>query len=227
MDLDVDGLRPVATAPLPAGHGVQGWITVRAPQIIGLDHFTEDRLRLLDGLAYRASMAIQKAFLYRVQRESAHVANALLEFGRELVPAESETDALARACALVARMLRTPRAYVLLDDAEGGDVRIGASFGTDGSPGDLRFPSRLMRELAARSTEAFVLGHEQVMEVLTKAGIDITRTPAPLAIAPLALSGERLGFLIAASDSDEHEFEDLDLRLLAGMAHQAALLISR
>ncbi|HEX3454874.1 MAG TPA: diguanylate cyclase [Gaiellaceae bacterium] len=226
-DMDVDGLRPVATAPLPTGHGVQGWITVRAPQIIGLDHFTDDRLRLLDGLAYRASMAIQKALLYRVQRENAHVANALLEFGRELVPAASEADALACACELVARMLRMPRAYVLLDDAEGGDVRIGASFGTDGSTGDLRFPSRLMRELAARGDEAFVLGHEQVMDVLAKAGIDITRTPSPLAIAPLALSGERLGFLIAASDSDEHEFADLDLRLLAGMAHQAALLITR
>jgi GAF domain-containing protein len=84
-----------------------------------------------------------------------------------------------------------------------------------------------MRELAARGDEAFVLGHEQVMDVLAKAGIDITRTPSPLAIAPLALSGERLGFLIAASDSDEHEFADLDLRLLAGMAHQAALLITR
>jgi diguanylate cyclase (GGDEF)-like protein len=225
--IDVDGLRPVATAPLPTGHGVQGWITVRAPLIIGLDHFTDDRLRLLDGLAYRASMAIQKALLYRVQRESAHVANALLEFGRELVPAASEADALARACELVARMLRTQRAYVLLDDAEGGDVRIGASYGADDSTADLRFPSRLMRELAARGDEAFVLGHDQVMEVLTKARIDIARRPAPLAIAPLALSGQRLGFLIAASDSDDHEFAELDLRLLAGMAHQAALLIRR
>jgi diguanylate cyclase (GGDEF)-like protein len=226
-DIDVAALRPVATAPLPKGHGVQGWITVRAPKIVGLDHFTEDRLRLLDGLAYRASMAIQKALLYREQRESAHVANALLDFGRELAPAETEADALARACGLVARMLRTPRAYVLLDDAEGGDVRIGASFGTDGSERDLRFPPTLMRGLAAGEGEAFVLGHEQVTNVLTRAGVEITRTPSPLAIAPLALSGERLGFLIAASDSDEHEFDDLDLRLLEGMAHQAALPISR
>ena len=200
---------------------------MRAPQIIGLDHFTDDRLRLLDGLAYRASMALQKALLYREQRESAHVANALLDFGRELAPAESEADALSRACELVARMLRTPRAYVLLDDSSGGDVSIGASFGTDGSAGGLRFPSRLMRELAAGGDEAFVLGHKQVMDVLAQAGIDVTRTPSPLAIAPLALSGERLGFLIAASDSAEHDFEDLDLRLLAGMAHQAALLIAR
>src|SRR5207245_1510208 len=71
----------VARAPLPAGHGVKGWITVRAPAA-GLDHFTEERLRLLDGLAYRASMAIQKAGLYREQQENAQVANALLEFGR-------------------------------------------------------------------------------------------------------------------------------------------------
>jgi GAF domain-containing protein len=224
--IEASSLRPVATAPLPAGHGVKGWITVRAPAA-GLEHFTEERLRLLDGLAYRASMAIQKAVLYQEQQENAHVANSLLEFGREIAPAASEADALGKACEVVARTLRAPRAYVLLDDGASGDVRIGASFGTDESARELRFPADLMRRVLRRGTESFALSNEEVVEALAEAGIPITRPTAPLAVAPLALSGDRLGCLLAAGTGPEHEFDELDLRLLAGMAHQAALLIAR
>jgi diguanylate cyclase (GGDEF)-like protein len=56
-DLD---LREVAVAPLHEGYGVRGYLVVRAPA--GEEsHFTEERLSLLDGLAFRASMALQRA----------------------------------------------------------------------------------------------------------------------------------------------------------------------
>ena len=217
-------LKPVATAPLPQGHGITGWITVRAPGN-GLEHFTGERLRLLDGLAYRASMALQRALLYREQQESAQVANALLDFGREIAPAASESEALGKACELVARMLHAPRTYVLLDDASSGDVLVGAAHGVDDSARELRFPGDLMRGILTRDEESFVLGHDQVVDVLGRAGIPVTRTPSKLAVAPLALSGNRVGCILAAGSSPEHDFGEIDLRLLAGVAHQAALLI--
>jgi diguanylate cyclase (GGDEF)-like protein len=225
-DIEASSLKPVATAPLTVGHGVKGWITVRAPAA-GIEHFSEERLRLLDGLAYRASMAIQKGLLYREQQENAHVANALLDFGRELAPEASELEALAKASELVARMLGAPRAYVLLEDGASGDVRIGASFGTDESARELRFPAELMRKILGRGSESFVLSNEEVIEALTAANVDVTRAPAPTAVAPLALSGHRLGCILAVGAGPEHEFDELDLRLLGGMAHQAALLIAR
>jgi diguanylate cyclase (GGDEF)-like protein len=223
-DIEPARLRPVATAPLPAGHGVKGWITVRAPAA-GLEHFTEERLRLLDGLAYRASMALQKAVLYREQQENALVANALLEFGREVAPAKTEEDALSRASELVARMLDAPRAYVLLED-DSGDVAIGASYGTDESARELRFPGDLMRGLLD-GDEAFVLSGGAVSEMLSGAGIDVPRKPLPLVVSPLVLAGGRMGCIVAPGSEPEHEFSELDLRLLEGMARQAALLISR
>ena len=210
--------------PSPAGHGVKGWITVRAPAA-GLSHFTEERLRLLDGLAYRASMALQKAVLYREQQENALVANALLEFGREVAPAKTEEDALSRASELVARMLEAPRAYVLLED-DSGDVAIGASYGTDESARELRFPGDLMRGLLD-GDEAFVLSGGAVSEMLSGAGIDVPRKPLPLVVSPLVLAGGRMGCIVAPGSEPEHEFSELDLRLLEGMARQAALLISR
>ena len=72
-----------AIAPLDSGFGIRGWITVRAPGD-ELDHFTEERLRLLEGLAYRASVALQKTVLLQSEQESAEVTGALLEFSRRL-----------------------------------------------------------------------------------------------------------------------------------------------
>ncbi|HST25388.1 MAG TPA: diguanylate cyclase, partial [Gaiellaceae bacterium] len=222
--IPADELKSVAAAPLPVGPGVKGWITVLAPEA-GIEHFTEERLRLLDGLAYRASMAIQKALLYREQQQEAHVANALLEFGRAIAPSATESDVLGKACELVARMLQVPRAYVLLDDAASGDVLIGASYGTDESARELRFPTDLIRRIVARDDESFALSHEEVLELMEEAGIHVDRAPAELAVAPLSLSGDRVGCILAAGG--EKDFTELDLRLLAGMAHQAALLIPR
>jgi diguanylate cyclase (GGDEF)-like protein len=223
-DLPASSLKPVATAPLPEGHGVRGWITVRAP-VAGLKHFSEERLRLLDGLSYRASMAIQRARLYREQQENAQIANALLEFGRAIAPAPTEREALYRACEVVSKMLESPRVYVLLEDAASGDVVIGAAYGVDGSAGELRFPGDLMREILDRGSEAFVLSHYEVRDALSRSGIPVTRVPVPVAVAPLALHGSRVGCILAPAPEGADGFDDVRLRLLAGMAHQAALLI--
>ena len=75
--------KAAAIAPLHAGFGVRGWISVRAPEG-DLGHFTDERLRLLEGLSYRASVALQKSVLLQSEQASAEVASALLEFSRRL-----------------------------------------------------------------------------------------------------------------------------------------------
>src|SRR5262249_566131 len=75
--------RPCAVAPLHSGFGVRGWITVRAPEG-DLSHFSDESLRLLEGLSYRASVALQKSVLLESEQASAEVASALLEFSRRL-----------------------------------------------------------------------------------------------------------------------------------------------
>ena len=66
-------LGPVAVAPLPSGHGVRGWLMVGRP-MSGERGLTDERLRLLEGLSYRAAMALQKARLARHREQSLHVA---------------------------------------------------------------------------------------------------------------------------------------------------------
>jgi len=226
-DIPATQLRPVATAPLPPGHGVKGWITARAPAA-GLEHFVDERLRLLDGLAYRASMALQKAQLFERQRENAHVANTLLEFGRELAPAASEAEGLGKACELVARMLGAARTYVMMEDTESGYVLIGASYGADPAVETVRFPVGLVAALLEGRGGAFTLAADEVAETMARHGVMVDgREAVPLAVASLSLSGNRLGCLVAAAPCEDDEFSELTLRLLEGMADQASLLIAR
>src|SRR5581483_4489109 len=83
---------PLVVAPLPLD-GVRGWLTLRDVETLVL---TEQRIRLLRGICYQTSVALQKAQLYREQKENAEIANALLEFGREIASAEGLDDVLAR-----------------------------------------------------------------------------------------------------------------------------------
>ncbi len=208
-----------AVAPLHPGYGVNGWIQLRASED-DLSHFTDERLRLLEGLSYRASVALQKALLYRGQQESAEVANALLEFGRELATADGRDEVLSRIVQLAARMLDAPRSYVFLEDPEAGSVRMGAAFGI-GPAHDLSFPRETLRPLL-EAPEPFVLTPEQIKHIEGAGAATV-----PLAVAPLGLPEGRLGCIVAAAPGAEHEFPERKLRLLAGIADQATLALSR
>jgi len=67
---DQAAIAPLAVAPLPSGHGVRGWLFVARPTS-GERGFTDERLRLLEGLSYRSAMALQKARLGRDREQGA------------------------------------------------------------------------------------------------------------------------------------------------------------
>src|SRR5258708_18729388 len=97
-----------ACARLPEGLGVRGWVALREPSE-DPSVFTDDRLRLLDGMAYRLSMALQKSALYREQQESAQIASALLEFARALVEADGDVhERIVEGAATILDVPETP-----------------------------------------------------------------------------------------------------------------------
>jgi GAF domain-containing protein len=99
-----------ASAPLPEGDGIHGRI------VVGPCELDEDRERLLAAFAYQASVALQKARLYRKQREAAEVANALLDASREIATAESPDEVLRRSAEVTARVLGTSRAALWVSE---------------------------------------------------------------------------------------------------------------
>ena len=124
-------IRSAAIAPLNAGYGIRGWITVRAPAD-DLGHFTGERLRLLEGLAYRASVALQKTVLLQSEQESAEITAALLEFSRRL--AGTGADGLRRRIVeLAGEMLGSPRTWLWLERGRPGSFAIEAAWREDGA----------------------------------------------------------------------------------------------
>jgi diguanylate cyclase (GGDEF)-like protein len=204
------------SAPLAEGDGIRGRV------VVGVEHLDDDRERLLASFAYQLSVALQKARLYWKQLEAAEIANALLEAGRELATAESPEEVLGRSVEVTARVLSTKRASLWIEEeGEPHDLIARASFGygRDADPaGRRRFPHALAHRWLER-TEPFVIEPSEIANI---EGVDPERI-ARFVVAPLRLEGSRVGALTATIE--DREIDDRELRLLAGLAHQAKLAI--
>jgi diguanylate cyclase (GGDEF)-like protein len=204
-----------AIAPLDAGFGIRGWITVRAPDD-DLARFADERLRLLEGLAYRASVALQKTVLLQSEQESAEVTGALLEFSRRLA-GTAAGDLRGRIVELAGEMLGSSRTWLWLEQGRPGTFAIEAAWREDGA-----------RPMVPLGSVVELAGTRQALErgtpfVLAPGASDLV--PAgdePLAVAPVVLPSGRIG-CIAATVSEA--FPERMLRLLAGIANQASLAL--
>ena len=189
--------------PLTFGTRVVGVIVISK---LGLNQFDEDDVRLIEVLAGHAAVALENAGLYEAARREADRATALLEFSRQLSSAEGMDAVVDRIVELSARTLGSPRASLWYQDAVGGDVHVRATHGypelDEGRLGRMTFPGELTHE------EPFVITGE-----------------FQAAIAPLTLDGGRLG-CIAVAPPTNGTFNERQLRLLAGIAHQSKLALT-
>ena len=219
-------LTDIAVAPVNPGGGRKGWICVRRPEG-RKDHFTDERLILLAGLSSHASMALQKALLYTDQKESAEIAQALLDFGRELAAAQGAEDVLDRIVELSARLLGSPTCSVWLQDPSSGEMVAKATWGY--APARLEgirttsFPAGIAEAFLSLSGP-FVLTPDQVEGIPGAAALG---NKSPVAVTPLRLDGGRLGAMaVEAPVVGAYTFSERKMKLLEGIAHQAALAIN-
>jgi diguanylate cyclase (GGDEF)-like protein len=208
--------RSAAVAPLHPGFGVRGWITVRAPDR-DLSHFTEERLRLFEGLSYRASVALQKSVLLQSEQESAEVASALLEFSRRLAGAGGTGELQRSIVELTGEMLGSPRTWLWLERDRPGSFAIAAAWRADGVVPIVPIGSVVEFGATRRALER---GEPFVLEPGTAGMVPVGEDP--LAVAPVVLPSGRIGCIAAATPET---FGERKLRLLAGIANQASLAL--
>jgi diguanylate cyclase (GGDEF)-like protein len=216
----VAAAEPVAVAPLPADPGVRGWLIVGRPSAAG---FTDERLRLLEGLSYRTAMALQKTRLARHREQTLHVADALLEFARALARDEGD-DVEDRVVRLAAEMLDANEVSLWLQPEPGAEMVPVAVWDEDEDHRTLTLDARFPAEVAlpfAERPEPFVLHPEQYAGIPGAAALS---RGTDAAVAPFAL-GSRMGFLVAGA-RDGETFGELQLKMLAGLADQATLALS-
>jgi diguanylate cyclase (GGDEF)-like protein len=208
--------------PLTYGTRIVGVIVISK---LGLDQFDEDDVRLLEVLAGHAAVALENAGLYEAARREAERATALLEFSRQLSSAEGMDEVVDRIVELSARTIGSPRASVWFQDGPGDEIKMHASHGYSeldrGRLSRMHFAHEEGRGFLA-GREPFVVSEEQRLAI--KGAKEIAAGRA-FAVAPLSLDGGRLGCIAVASPEDG-EFNDRQLRLLAGIAHQAKLALT-
>lgn len=218
----------VANAPLRTLEGARGWLSVRGPDATD-HHFTDERLRLLEGIAYQCSVAMQKALLYKDQKENAEIANAVLDFSQQVALSEDLDQVLRRTVELSARILGSPHTSIWMQDhAHGGDVLLEAVWGYDSEKAQemakLRFPIEAAEPFLGRSG-TFTMKSEDFLEI---PGTPPASADASVAIAPLRLDAGRLGCLVAGAPAfGDYAFSERKMRLLAGIAHQVEMAINR
>jgi diguanylate cyclase (GGDEF)-like protein len=213
--------------PLKYGSRVIGVITISK---LGVGQFDDDDVRLLEVLGGHVSVALENARLYEAQRaeaenakESLAIANALLEFSRELAAAEGLDEVLDRLVELTTRMLGLERTAVWLQDPESGDLVAQAFWGydeeTEAIVAAARVPAEVALDLFA-GTEPFVLSAKELAKIE-----GAPTTGVPIAFAPLHLDADHVGCIAAVAPEGKIEPSDRRMRLLAGIAHQAKLAI--
>ncbi|MDQ3963809.1 MAG: GAF domain-containing protein [Actinomycetota bacterium] len=219
--------REIAVAPLRDGEGVSGWLVVRNPS--NGHHFVDERMRLLEGIAYQCSVAMQKALLYKSEKENADIANSLLDFSRQLAITEDLDRVLSLTVELSARILGSPHTSIWLQDiSRGGSVVLEAIWGYE----EDRVAQLSQIEFAGDDVEPFLTRPAPFkmmqLEFMQIPGMPADPPDSAIAVAPLRLDGGRFGGLfIGAPAYGDYEFSERKMRLLAGIANQAEMAINR
>jgi diguanylate cyclase (GGDEF)-like protein len=215
----------LAIAPLRSGDGLRGWLVVRSPDETDR-HFTDERLRLLEGIAHQSSVAMQKALLYKDQKESAEIASSLLEFSGQLSAAQDLDEVLTRTVELSSRLLGAPRSSIWLQEPETGDLLPEALWGYSVSDREkvavARYPKDVVERFAANE-RPWILPPGSMDDI---EGVSQESRGVTWAVAPLRTDG-RFGCLaVSAPALGSYEFSERKMRLLEGIAHQAELAIN-
>ena len=216
--------KPLAIAPLRTGDGLRGWLAVRGTE--GFNSlFTDERLRFLEGIAHQSSLAMQKALLYKDQKESAEIASSLLEFSGQLAAAPDLDEVLTRTVELSSRLLGSPRASVWLQDPDTGDLVPEALWGYSGiyreRVAKARYPKDVVDQFMRPGPYVLPPGSMDDVEGVSEEAGGIT-----WAIAPIRTEGRAGCLAVAAPAFGDYEFSERKMRLLEGIAHQAELAIT-
>jgi diguanylate cyclase (GGDEF)-like protein len=215
----------LVAVPLCYGARVIGVIVMSK---LGVDQFDREDVRLLEVLAGHASVALENARLYEAQRREADHLKSLLEFTGGISQATTPEEIGRETVQAASQMLGGKDCALWLPSEEGG-YRISAHTDYDATPAlrpmlEIVLPDDLVKRVVGGRNEPFLIeAAEAESHMRPPAGLSWP----DLAAAPL-WNDDFLGGFITVREpcGGEHSLEEV-LRLLAGIAYQAAVALER
>jgi serine phosphatase RsbU (regulator of sigma subunit) len=223
--------RSEVAVPLIVGQRVVGVLDVQSERLAA---FSEEDLFVLKTLGAQIAIAIENARLYEAQRLEAYYLNALLNVAENLAEQESLDDALDAVVTLTTLLVGVKRAAAFLFDPATQEFRASKAYGLTPAMERrferLRFPvtttpPTVFSELWDKR-EPVIVENAQSSD-LVQPNLATLFEIESIVLFPLITRGEMVGALGVDQGTAKHHFSAEEMRVLNGIANQAALAIER
>lgn len=223
--------RSELAVPLIVGQRVLGVLDVQSERLAA---FGDEDLFILKTLGAQIAIAIENSRLYESQRVEAYYLNALLNVAENLAEKETLDEALDTVVTLTTLLVGVKRAAVFLYDPVAQEFKAARA---NGLPPELqarfsrlRFsavpPPETPFTILCQTREAVQIENAQTSE-LVHANLASLFELESIVVFPLITRGEIVGALGVDQGPGTHRFSPEEVRVLNGIANQAAVAIER
>jgi len=226
-DQHIDETRSEVVVPLLVGTEIVGVLDVESEQ---LNRFTEDDLFILKTLAAQIAIALEDARLYRVQKEEAYYLNVLLQVAENLGETIDLNEALQTIVRITPILIGVERCAIFLYDAASKNFLAAQVYGLSERQikvfGNLHFDAEGENAFGIlfRNRKPLVISDAATSPLLRR-GLARAFGIETLLIAPLITRGEIVGALMVDQGTRPTQFNQHEIDVVMGIAHQAAIAI--
>lgn len=230
-DAQTINTRSELAVPLIVGQRVVGVLDVQSERLAA---FGDEDLFVMKTLGAQIAIAIENARLYEAQQIEAYYLNALLNVAENLAEQESLDDALNTVVTLTTLLVGVKRAAVFLYDPVAREFRAMKAYGLPPAM-EKRF-QRLRFPVGTPPQDVFTAlwTTREPVHVANALESDLVQTNLAalfelesVMLLPLIARGEMVGALGVDQGEREHHFNAEEMRVLNGIANQAAVAIER
>lgn len=223
--------RSELAVPLIIGQNVVGVLDVQSDRAGAFD---DEDLFVMKTLGAQIAIAIQNSRLFETQQVEAYYLNTLLNVAENLVDQESLQDALTTVVTLTTLLVGVERAAIFLYDSSTYSFRAAKAYGLSPALQErfehLQFAvdgarQNIFAELW-RTREPVAIDNAQPPDAGELNLADLFELEA-VVLFPLIARGEMVGALGVDQGRNSHRFSGEEMRVLTGIANQAAVAIER
>jgi len=210
-----DATRSEVAIPLMVREEVVGVLDCQSTNV---DHFKSETIDLLTLFSTQASMALQNAHLYSLERRRAKQLEVINEIARQTTAVLDQAELLEKVCSLIQQSFMIGQVSILLREED--DLVLRASRGalTTSTPVGGRLP--IASELCGRS----LAEGTTIIESHVDAGSSLSHETRSCMAIPLVSFGQTLGLLVMES-VEEGRFQMSDGESLEAVADICATAI--